>query len=106
MKLSPFRRANACLTLGVAISLVGISPLVHAEAIKRDMPACVSEEYLDELITYAAKGDTKGHSQLYLAGKCLTLRAGASVSVVSPGIVRATVRYNGTKLFTPAEALR
>lgn len=77
-----------------------------ADPIKRDMPACTSEEDLDELILYATKGDTKGHSQLYLSGKCMTLKSGESVSVISPGFSRATVRYKGVKLFTPAEALR
>jgi transketolase C-terminal domain/subunit len=44
--------------------------------------------------------------QLYKSGKCTTLRAGESVALISPGFMRATVRYKGVKLFTPAEALR
>lgn len=92
-------------SLLVAILLAG-SGSAFADPIKRDMPACISEEYLDELISYAAQGDTKGHSQLYLAGKCMTLKAGDSVSVISPGFMRVTVRYKGVKLYAPAEALR
>jgi hypothetical protein len=70
------------------------------------MPACVSEELLDELITYAIKGDTAGHVQLMRSGKCVMLRSGQTVSVVSPGFKVATIRLNGAKLYTPAEALR
>lgn len=90
----------------ITASTLGYAGNANADLIKRNMPACISEEYLDELGSYAAQGDTKGHSQLYLAGKCMNLKAGDSVLVISPGFLRATVRYKGLKLFTFAEALR
>lgn len=92
------------LFFAAALSLAALS--VHAEQVKKNMPACVSEEYLDELITYSSKGDKDGMRQLYMAGKCTSLKAGDPVSVISPGFMTATIRYNGTKLFTPSEAVR
>lgn len=90
----------------VAICLVASAPLAMAEYVKRTMPACVSEELLDELTTYAAKGDNDGAKQLLLSGRCTMLRAGDAISVISPGFMVATVRYKGTKLYTPSEAIR
>jgi hypothetical protein len=92
----------------IAVCLVSGWSLAFADTIKNDMPACVSEEYFDELSSYTSlkDDDLKGVSRLYLAGKCLTLRVGESVTVISPGFMRATVRYKGVKLFTYAEALR
>lgn len=91
-------------TASVAL-LLTTSP-ASAEQVKRNLPACVSEDLLDEFITYATKGDNNGARQLLLAGKCTMLSAGATVSVISPGFMVATIRYNGVKLFTPSEAVR
>jgi hypothetical protein len=88
----------------LAMTLVAFS--AHAESVKRDMPACLTEELLDELLTYVNKGDKSGITQLFLAGQCTILKSGDSVSVISPGIFRATIRYKGLKLFTPSEAFR
>jgi hypothetical protein len=86
--------------------VLGASTSTWAEPVKRNMPACTSEEYLDELQTYSAKGDNDGIKQLFVAGSCTMLRAGDSISVISPGFMVATVRHKGQKLFTPSEALR
>ena len=89
------------------VTLVAIcTASASADPIKRNMPACTTEAYLDELTTYSAKGDKDGVSQLFVAGHCTMLRIGQSVSVISPGFMVATVRFNGTKLYTPSEALR
>lgn len=92
------------VALGVLLSFVAL--WAQAEQVKKNMPACVSEEYLSELITYSSKGDRDGMRQLFMAGKCVALKAGDTVSVISPGVMTATIRYNGTKLFTPSEAVR
>ena len=88
-----------CLSLAVSFHAA-------AEPIKRNMLGCVSEELLDEVLGYAAKRDTNSMSELVMSGKCAMLRAGETVSVISPGFTVATIRYKGVKLFTPSEAIR
>lgn len=97
MKLS----SVLCATL---ISLVCAQ--VHAEVVKRQMPACVSEDALNEAFQYAAKSDQRGLAQLLTSGQCTILPSGANVSVIDGGILKATIRYKGLKLYTPSEAIR
>jgi hypothetical protein len=82
------------------------SSAAMAETVKRGLLACVSEELFDEAITYAAKHDYSGLTQLLESGKCTVLKAGEQVSVISPGFMTATIRYRGVKLYTPSEAVR
>lgn len=100
MSASPMQK------VGLTACLLLIASLAVADPVKRNMPACISEELLDELTTYSAKHDNDGIKQLFLSGQCMMLRAGQTVSVIKPGFTVATVRLNGTKLFTPSEALR
>lgn len=88
-----------------AISLFLMPIISIGEQVKKNLPACVSEDLLDELTTYAGKGDSDGFRQLLISGQCKLLPVGASVSVVSPGFMVTTIRYRGVKLFTPAEAI-
>lgn len=83
-----------------------VSGHAMSEVVKRDMPACLSEELLDELTTYSAKKDKAGFMQLLASGQCIGLRTGTVVSVISPGFMTATIRYKGIKLYTPSEAIR
>ena len=78
----------------------------HAETVKRGLVACVSEELLDEIMTYIVKKDNSGFTQLLASGRCTILKEGEQVSVISPGFMTATVRYRGIKLYTPSEAVR
>lgn len=77
-----------------------------AETVKRGLVACVSEELLDEAVTYATKRDNSGLMQLLTSGKCTILKEGEQTSVISPGFMTATIRYRGVKLYTPSEAVR
>lgn len=79
---------------------------VQAETIKRGMIGCISEDLLDEILTYINKGDKSGMMQLVISGKCMLLKVGDPVSVISPGFMTATIRYKGVKLYTPSEAIR
>ena len=90
----------------VVLSLATMMSPAVAETINRNMLGCVTEDLLDEVIGYANKSDKDGMMQLVLSGKCVMLRAGEAVSVISPGFSVATIRYKGTKIFTPSEALR
>lgn len=90
----------------VAAAFLALATPATAEQVKRNLPACVSEELLSELMTYAAKKDNAGVQQLLMSGQCTLLPVGATVSVISPGFMLATIRYKGAKLFTPSEAIR
>lgn len=92
------------IAASVALLLAATSAV--AEQVKRNLPACVSEDLLDEFITYVTKGNSNGARQLLISGKCTMLSTGAAVSVISPGFMVASIRYNGVKLFTPSEAVR
>jgi hypothetical protein len=83
-----------------------ISATAHAETIKRGLIGCVSEDLLDELLTYINKNDRSGMMHLLGSGKCMLLKVGEPVSVISPGFMTATIRYKGVKLYTPSEAIR
>lgn len=78
----------------------------HAQVVQRALPACVTKELLSEMQKYILKGDRDGMTQLILAGKCTVLSQGEKISVISTGLMRATIRYNGVKLYTPTEAVR
>jgi hypothetical protein len=97
---------NPALASAIAVAAAFWLPCASAEQVKNTMPACVSEELLSELMTYITKGDKDGYMQLLISGRCTLLQAGTQVNVISPGFIRATVRYKGVKMFTPAEALR
>lgn len=89
----------------VGASIVS-APLAVAQVVKREMIACLNEELLDEAGSYSAKYDTKGITQLLVSGQCTVLKIGEQVSVISRGFLTSTIRYRGTKLFTPSEAVR
>lgn len=93
------------LASAAMIALVLSAPVV-AETVKKGLVACVSEELLDEAITYATKRDNSGLMELLTSGKCTILKEGEQVSVISPGFMTATIRYRGVKLYTPSEAVR
>ena len=97
---------NKSIVTAIAAVLLTAATIATAEQVKRALPACVSEDLLDELSTYAAKGDNAGFRQLLMSGQCTLLTVGSSVSVISTGFVVATIRYKGVKLFAPSEAVR
>lgn len=93
-------------TYFAVVASLMIASSAMAETVKKGLIACVSEELLDEAVTYAAKNDYGGITQLLSSGRCTVLKLGEQVSVISPGFMTATIRYRGIKLFTPSEAVR
>ena len=83
-----------------------VSATAHAQTIKNGLIGCISEDLLDELLTYINKSDRSGMMQLLVSGKCMLLKVGDPVSIISPGFMTATIRYKGVKLYTPSEAIR
>ena len=94
--------STAAVILGSAL----FTSAAHADQLKRPAIACVSEDLFDEYLGYATKGDKDGEMQLLLNRQCVMLSKGETVSVISPGFMTATIRYQGTKLFTNSEAVR
>lgn len=90
----------------LTLAMATISLSIQAEQVRRNMPACASEELLDELINYSTKKDYDGMRALFLSGKCINLTKGESVSVIDSGFMVTTIRYRSQKLYTPAEAVR
>jgi hypothetical protein len=97
-----FSQAATNIILGSAL----LVSAAHADQLKRATIACVSEDLFDEYLGYVNKGDKDGKMQLLLSGQCIVLSSGETVSVISPGFMIATIRYQGTKLFTNSEAVR
>ena len=79
---------NGSIVLALFFS---VSAPATAEQTKRNMAACVSEDFLDELMTYSTKGDEAGMRQLFVTGKCTYLTAGTTVSVIDQGFMVATI---------------
>jgi predicted nucleic acid-binding protein len=78
----------------------------NAEVVKKEMPACISEELLDEIITYISKEDKTSYMPLLRSGQCIKLSPGMTVSVIHPGFMVSTIRYEGVKLYTLPIAIR
>jgi hypothetical protein len=102
MKIKFSFRSTVAAILGSAL----LTSAAHADQLKRATIACVREDLFDEYLGYVTKGDKDGKMQLLLNGQCVVLSAGETVSVISPGFMIATIRYQGTKLFTNSEAVR
>jgi hypothetical protein len=92
--------------MAIAMSALLVSLPAIGETVKRGLVACISEDLLDEAVTYATKRDNGGLMQLLTTGRCTILKEGEQVSVISPGFMTATIRYRGVKLYTPSEAVR
>ena len=95
-------QAIASVILGFALLISA----ARADQLKKSTIACQSEDLFDEFMGYIGKGDKDGEMQLLLSAQCVALSAGETVSVISPGFMIATIRYQGTKLFTNSEAVR
>lgn len=91
-----FAIALACLAASSAM----------AETVKKERPACISEELLDEITKYIIKDDKEAYMPLLRSGRCIKLTPGMKVSVVDEGFFVSTIRYSGVKLFTPVQAIR
>jgi hypothetical protein len=94
------------IILATITAFLGVTCSVQAETLTKSVPACLSEDLLDEVIGYAAKGDRDGTASLLANGQCMMIDAGEKVSVISLGFSVATIRYKGVKLFAPSGAIR
>lgn len=83
-----------------------VSATAHAQTVKRGLIGCVSEDLLDELLTYINKSDQSGMMHLLVSGKCMLLKVGDPVSVISAGFMTSIIRYKGIKLHVPSEVIR
>ena len=82
-----------------------VVPAVHAERIKHDVPACISEAAWDALGDAAAQNDLDGMQQLHRDRQCTWLRSGDQVTVVDLGFETTVVRFQGVQLWTQTHAI-
>lgn len=94
------------LPIALLLSIYHGGALAASGVITKTVPACVTEDLFDEMVGYAVSGDRNGAIQLMASGQCTVLREGELVSVISPGFLHATIRYQGVKFITSSEALR
>ena len=78
-----------------------------AEVVKQEMPACVSEDLLDEITKYIIDNDKESYMPLLRSGQCIRLDPGMKVSVIEVRIFSSTIiRYKGVKLHTYSKAIQ
>lgn len=97
---------NLVSRIMAAAVLASIAVISNAEVIKQEMPACVSEDLLDEITNYIIKADRQSYMPLLRSGQCIRLDPGMNVSVIKQGFTVYEIRFNGVKLYTPSKALR
>ena len=85
---------------------LGFSNSALAGRVTLNTVACLTEELHEEVTNYFVKKDYPAIDQLVRAGQCIWLRVGTEVSVISPGIFTATIRYKGVKLFTDGATVK
>jgi len=90
------------------IATLAFSASSQAETItaKRTLPACTSEAYSHEMHGYEATKNQKGVTALISSGKCVAITTGEVITILRPGILTATIEYQGRKLFARSDALR
>jgi len=65
------------IKLPMIIAVLAFATPLAAEEVRRNLPACVTEELLDELTTYSTKRDYDGFQRLVMSGQCTVLPVGA-----------------------------
>lgn len=78
-----------------------------AEVVKQEMPACISEDLLNEITKYIMNSDKESYMPLLRSGQCIRLDPGMNVSVIEVRFFASTtIRYKGIKLHTHAKAIQ
>ncbi|HEX5338096.1 MAG TPA: hypothetical protein VFW53_06635, partial [Gallionella sp.] len=72
----------------------------------RELLACTNETLLSKILGYAAKKEHDSVRKMLATGQCVAIPPGEQVTIIRPGILTATIQYNGAKLYTAADALR
>lgn len=87
--------------------LLAALPLqVQAEVTVEDKVACLTEEWMDDMMDFVLAGD-KSQFQLYVdQQRCLILQGGIRVTVTDRKIGRTQFSVQGTKLWTTSDGVR
>ncbi len=97
------------IVIAIFLSLLAGQGYAMSATTKGGYAACVSEEYLDDFVSFAVAKDY-GSIQSYLdTQKCIELKQGMRVTVTdSPGMFGGKVGFviNGIKLWTVREGLK
>jgi len=68
--------------------------------------ACLTEQLLDDFITYAVSKDIASMQALMDRNHCIVLKSGLRVTIVDAGWTKHQFAYQGIKLWTVAEGLK
>lgn len=82
------------------------SPAASADVAKRELLACVTEPLHSEILGYATKKEHDSVRRMLASGQCVAIAPGATITILRPGILRATIEYKGTKYYTAADTIR
>jgi len=90
------------------LTMLALSPLSQAETItaRSQLIACKSESALGEMRSYETTKDQTGVTKLMRSGACVVIAPDEAVTILRPGILTATIRYQDAKFFTRADTLR
>ncbi len=99
-------RQSVLIQIAVIAAALLASPAVSADVTKRELLACANEALFSKIHGYATKKEHDSVRKMLATGQCVAIPPGEQVTILRPGILTATIQYNGAKLFTAADALR
>jgi len=69
------------------------------------LPACLSEQWLDDMGKFAKAGDDSSWNAYLTLERCFILKRGLSVTITGGGLTGYKFVFAGFTLWTPAQAL-
>jgi hypothetical protein len=96
------------LVLASLVSSLAFSCLCFGETTKDGYPACLTKEWLDDLIVFVAADDVKSINAYISMKRCVVLKGGIKVTVTdSSGLIGTQTQfaYMGIKFWTLREGL-
>ena len=83
-----------------------ITPASAQQATTKELfPACLTEEWLDDMNSFAAVRDKASFEAYISSQKCILLKGGLKVTVVNRGLLVNQIAYKGIKLWVSSDGL-
>lgn len=97
-------KVRICLAL-VLLSLASVGNAAQAVTTGGYL-ACLSEQWLDDIITFAVSKDTASVNAYMESGKCIVVKAGLKVTLTDAGWTVHEFVFQGVRFWTPVEGLK
>lgn len=97
---------SAILALFLGATLAPSDALAESVVVKRQMVGCIDEASWSAMQQHEWDKNQQGVSRLIADGQCIVIDAGETVAILRPGVLTATIGYQGKKLFARADQLR